>query len=497
MSRIRLSSATRIEILITIKTRTTLYKSVAEYIQRASPLRALAIRTLAKDALSLQFRGMENTRNILFTHVRLCLRLLARYGATLAIIWLAGILLNQALLHLAVEIGLIDRMGGLIALSPVILLQLLVFVAMFIVLRDGLPLLSFRRKSIPVSSANEKDEKQANGGIFAAALLATLIPFYGYYAGWGFLSNTLRDYSNLFIETQWNRIDFSKPQGGIGGPALEVTSTVWVVISVIVIWAIRKAAKAMKVKTGGRLWPIVVVACEATWALLGLFVISEWQVLLVQWLTKFPSPKDWLSAIVPAASAQVSAISIRPVDWPPPFELWPWLKSLFWYAVLPLIWFNLGAIVYGHNLDLMNDRTEKLTGTALQKWGKLPKPVTDFIAYFWGGLVKRWHAVANGVMLAASAGFTLTISVIVLWRFVDWLGRWSWIAIANLIGPKDPSLWQIVTPILNVLFGTAGQPQTGVVVVVAQFCIVAAGLELAGREQAKAASTVTSTTTPA
>ncbi|MNP87370.1 hypothetical protein D3C76_1882240 [compost metagenome] len=44
---------------------------------------------------------------------------------------------------------------------------------------------------------------------------------------------------------------------------------------------------------------------------------------------------------------------------------------------------------------------------------------------------------------------------------------------------------------LNILFGYPGQPQTGLIVVVIQFCILAAGLELAGRAQQKeAAATV-------
>lgn len=44
---------------------------------------------------------------------------------------------------------------------------------------------------------------------------------------------------------------------------------------------------------------------------------------------------------------------------------------------------------------------------------------------------------------------------------------------------------------LNLLFGYPGQPQTGLIVVVVQFCILAAGLELAGRAQRKAAATAT------
>lgn len=397
---------------------------------------------------------------------------------------MGGYLLNVLLLRGAVEIGFLSRFAGLIALAPIILLQLLVFAAMFIVLRDGLPLLRRRRQSVEV----ETTELEArDGGFFAGALLAVLIPFYGYYAGWGFLSNTLRDYSKLFLDAQMSRIDFLKPES-FGPTALEVESSLWVIVAVLVIWVLRRAAKARHKKTGNRLWPLFIVACEATWALLGLYLISGWQAQFAAWLAQFPSPQELLRSLIPSASAEVASPATRPVDWPAEFEVSEWLTSLFWYSALPLIWFNLGAIIYGHDLNMMTGATERVAGSALKRWSRLPKPVTDFIGYFWGGAVKRWHAIVNGLMLAASAGIALTVSVIVLWRLVDWLGRWAWIGAAQVVGPQDPSIWRLIERPLNMLFGTPGQPQDGLVVVVAQFCILAAGLELAGRAQQRASN---------
>src|SRR5690606_10594109 len=113
------------------------------------------------------------------------------------------------------------------------------------------------------------------------------------------------------------------------------------------------------------------------------------------------------------------------------------------------------------------------------RWSALPKPVTDFVGYFWVGLVKRWHAVANGVLLAASAGVALTVSILVWWRVADWAGRWLWVGTAHLVGPQEPNVWRLLALPLNALFGMPGQPQGGVLVVAVQFCILAAGLKLA------------------
>jgi hypothetical protein len=79
----------------------------------------------------------------------------------------------------------------------------------------------------------------------------------------------------------------------------------------------------------------------------------------------------------------------------------------------------------------------------------------------------------------------------VLWRFADWLGRWAWIGAAQLVGPQDQQVWRLAEHPLNILFGFPGQPQTGLIVVVVQFCVLAAGLELAGRAQQQARADAT------
>lgn len=425
---------------------------------------------------------MPEAFHIVGSHIRLSTSLLLRFGAPLSAIWMGGYLLNILLLLGAVEIGLQSRFAGLIAISLIILLQLLVFAAMFIVLRDGLPLLR-RRHRLPETETTEPEAR--DGGYFAGALLAVLIPFYGYYAAWGFLSNTLRDYSKLFLDTQLSRMDFVKPNN-FGPTSLEVHSSLWIVVAVAVIWVLRRVAKERHKRIGNRLWPLFIVACETVWALLGLYLIADWQDQLVKWLAHWPSPQELLRSLIPTASAEVVTPGPHPVDWPAQFKLSEWLTALFWYSVLPLIWFNLGAIIYGHDLNMMTGATERVAGKALKRWSGLPKPVTDFIGYFWSGAVKRWHAVVNGVMLAASAGVALTVSVIVLWRFADWLGRWAWIGAAQLVGPQDLGVWRLAERPLSILFGVPGQPQDGVIVVVVQFCILAAGLELAGRAQKQA-----------
>nr|WP_257215235.1 hypothetical protein [Pollutimonas harenae] len=409
--------------------------------------------------------------------------MLRKYGVLLLTILLGARLAETLFMHLAVELGMVHRFVGLIAVIMIILLQLIVFAGIFVVLRDRPAVIRLRRSR----ASDSPDTQEDTSPVFASALLAVLIPFYGYYAGWGFLGNTLRDYSKSFLSEQWSRIDFQNPDA-MGPPALQVDGTLWLLIPVLIIWFIRRRAKALHADNGHGVWPLVVVACEATWLILGLYVLSTWKGQFVSLLASLPSPTSLLDWILPAAQAAIADASLRPVDWPPPWQFGDWLKQLFRYALLPLIWFNLGAIVYGHDLNMMEAPTRRIASRVTDRWAALPKPLTDFIGHFWVGLVRRWHAVANGVLLAASAGVWLTVSILCLWRLADWLGRWSWVGAAQWIGPQDNHVWSLAAVPLNVLFGMPGQPQDGVVVMVVQFCILAAGLSLAmkARDASKA-----------
>lgn len=426
----------------------------------------------------VQFRPGVSLQ-IVSKHLRLSVQLFLRYGLILSAIWAGGALLHQILLRVAVELGMYSRLLGLVAIAPVVLLQLLIFVGLFIILRDGLPQLRLLRGRVDEAIVPPAPTDAGTGGTFGLALLAVLVPFYGYYAGWGFLNDTLRSYSQIFYRQQMARVDFTQPE--LPPTALEVGQTAWVVLAVLLIWLIRRVAKARNNARPGGLWAMLIVACEGTWALLGLYVLAAWKAEFAGWLATLPRQEELFEQIIPQAAAATTDPLIRPVDWPASPSIGELLNSLFWYALLPLVWFNLGAIVYGHDMQSVRGETQRATNLALERWKALPKPVADFIGHFWSGVIKRWHGVVNGVLLAASAGAALTVSVLVLWRLVDWAGNWAWIGLSHLIGPQDMLIWQVVSVPLNILFNAPGGPPGGLLVAPLQFCILAAGLEIAGR----------------
>lgn len=406
-------------------------------------------------------------------HSRLSLQLFWRYGLLLTALWAGSAFLHQILLRLAVEIGMLNRFAGLVTLMPVVLLQLALYAGFFLILKGGLPKPTAKSDTTPEITVDEP----APSPPFATLLLLGLLPFYAYYAGWGLLGDTLRSYSQVFFSAQMRRVDFT--QSELPPTALEIGQTGGVLIAVALVWLIRRFAKQRQKASERGIWSLTVVACEGTWALIGLYVIGNWKDGLFTWAAQMPAPSELLGWLISSAKAAVSPADSLPIDWPPAFDAWSFAVRLFWYALLPIIWFNLGAIIYGHDLAQMAQPTEKIAGRAVRKWQGLPKPIRDFIGHFWAGMVKRWHAVANGVLLAASAGTTLTVSVVVLWRLIDWLGNWAWIGLAQIIGPQEPLVWQVISVPLNMLFNAPGAPSGGLLVSPLQFCILAAGLQLA------------------
>ncbi|MEZ2224612.1 hypothetical protein [Rhizobium sp. RCC_161_2] len=191
------------------------------------------------------------------------LQLLWRFWPQLMVLWLIGRILDSVLLELAVQIGLVNALAGLSTLALVVLMKLVIIVAFFQTIRPGLPALNGASQVVAA-----RPEEEVKSSSFSSALALTLVPFFAYYAAWGFLGDTIRDYSKLSLDLM---------MFGEKIAPLEVRGGAWLVISVAIAWLVRLLAKRMHKRFKSAVWPIVIVICEANWAFIGLFVISNWQ----------------------------------------------------------------------------------------------------------------------------------------------------------------------------------------------------------------------------
>ncbi|WP_283193640.1 hypothetical protein [Rhizobium sp. AN80A] len=233
------------------------------------------------------------------------------------------------------------------------------------------------------------------------------------------------------------------------------------------------------------IWPILIVVCEANWAFIGLFVLSEWQDEIRAWFSHIP---ESIGTLVSLLSPVTDAIAQRDVPIPPEFASPPitaQLVSLFFYALYPVVWLTLAAVVYGYDIDSVRMPGEGRLARAVSRWEALPKSVRDFISHFIAGTVKRYRALAEGIGLALNSGIGSILVAIIGYRLLDWGSAWSWYWLTQLIGPHDLPLWQVIAQTISPFIGTPSDPGDGLLITPIKICLLAATLEIGfaqGRE---------------
>lgn len=402
-----------------------------------------------------------------FALIALTGRLLARFWPQLVALVLADGLARALLLEVSVRAGFVTPLAGLVALTTVVLAQMMFTVAMFETLRPGMPALAAARRAAFQASGAPAPERRRGARGFAAALTVALVPFFAYYAAWGLLGDAVREYSKLALDLT--------PFGESRRVLDVLGGGWWLFASVVLSWAVRRGAKAMKARTGAAVWDVVIVVCEANWAFIGLYVLSYWKDDALAWAATLPDLLATFLGITPASAAEAV---------PPPVEdVGPGLvataQGLFFYALYPLVWLTLAAIVYGYDVDAADEPAEGRGARALARWRSAPNWLRDVVGHFISGTLKRYQALANGVRLTLGAGAALAITTIVLWRVLDWLAAWAWFGASRALGPHALDLWQALAHGLTILFGGPSAPGDGVLVQPIKICLLAAAIELA------------------
>lgn len=404
----------------------------------------------------------------------LTFRLWRRFWPQLVALVLIGRLAHTGLLQLAVHTGFANHLAGLAVLTLVALAHLVVTVTMFQVLLPGLPAIRAAQ-----DAARGDAPPDTNSTRFLSAVTVSLLPFFAYYAAWGFLGNTVRQYSRLALDLD--------PLGE-HGMILDALDSRWLLISVAISWVLRKFALRLQKSTGRPLWQIVVVVCETNWILVGLYVISRWKDQLWNWIahnTVWEQVLSFLNAVLtPMATAWAAATEAVP---PIPVESLgdtpgKLLTSLFFYALFPVVWLVMTALVYGY--DVRNDEELLRSHRRIERFGEryqaIPKFLRDFVAHFIGGYRSRYLPVANSVRLTLNSGVLLLITLIVGYRLITWSKDWLWIAGVRLIGPHDLETAQLIGEGLALLLGSPiGDSSTGLLIEPLRICFLVAILETA------------------
>jgi len=424
-----------------------------------------------------------------------------RFWPQLTLLVLIGILLNDQLLLLSVHVGFVDSSLGFAALTLVVLTKLIVTVLGFLLMRPALPAVAAARAlstgaAVPITGPEDAaaggspatspapvppaavTRRQRLAG-FATTLTIALVPFFAYYAAWGLLEDTIREYSILGLDLA---------PFGESGNLLDAIGARWLVVSVVATWILRRLFKALRDRTDAPVWKLLIVLCETNWVFIGLFVLSQWKDEAIAWVASGTAwewlNRIWQSVLTPISTAFAAA---EPVEWAPP-DATTVATGLFFYALLPLIWLVLAALIYGHDLGgdpgwMRHRRLERIGS----RYAALPKFIRDFIGHFVNGYRSRYLPVANSIRLALHADLALLLILVVGWRAIGWAADWLWMGATHLIGPHPINLAQLFVDGLSLLLGDLSGTTPGILVEPLRMCLVAAVLEIAfARSQAPA-----------
>ena len=391
-------------------------------------------------------------------------RLLARFWPQLLLIGTLGYIVRGLLLDAAVHAGEYFPLAGMIVLSLVVLVKLLVVVTMFATLRPGLPALaSLRHTAIEGGIAPSPDNRRADHMLMVTA--AVILPFFAYYAAWGFLGDTVREYSRLAFE----RLAFGEKIH-----IFDLVRSGSLIAAIVVCWLIRWIAKRTHEKVQSPWLRLLIVAADASWIFISLFALNKWKDDLIRWigagslLDSFDVNTAWFSMSAYAAENFV------PVEFRQP-SFWEQAQNLFFYALLPMVWLVMAAIIYGYDMSARKAPVPPSPSrrTTFKKW------LNDFAAHYLGGYRSRYRPVWTCLKLVAGAGLGTLLSFIILYRAISWSCAWIWFGLPHYLGPYDIEIWQRVGNILGIIIGSPTELDGGILLDAIRITLLAAVLEFA------------------
>ncbi len=384
----------------------------------------------------------------------LAARLLLRYWPQLLLLAVIGCLLHDLLLDVAVRAGMENALLGMVILSLVVLTKLAIIVMMFSVLRPALSGLAALEQK---ADASPKAERR--GTHILAVTAAAILPFFIYYAAWGFLGDTVREYSRLAL----SRVPF-----GESAHFLDLLQARWLIASIVVCWLIRWFAKFMNKRARVPYWRFLIVACDASWVFIGLYGIGVFKDELIE---KLGADTFAAASLIGEAWA---AETFRPAEFEPA-GFWTEIQSLFFFALLPLVWLVMAAIINGYEVA----SSAKPAAPVAAKPSNWRKWLGDFIGHFFDGYRSRYAPVWKCVRLTLAAGPATLLTLVIAYQLVTWIGAWAWVVLTRWIGAADLVTWQMIADPISIFIGSPSDLDGGILLDAIRICLLAAVLDYA------------------
>jgi hypothetical protein len=356
-------------------------------------------------------------------------RLLWRHWPVLLALYLGAILVRYGVIEVAGWVGSYSAVAGSLLLPIAILVRLVALVAMFLVLRDGMRQL---RAIAPLPADGPARRRE-----FFDALMAGILPFFAFYAAWGYLREDAVAYSSRVLELTTSRLfDKTAVGDGLNGLLTVTPPTVGIVILAFVLrWLLKRYRERLP-----RWFGVFAAYLEAVWVYFAAVVIGDIVGAVSSWVGSRQG-MVWLGDI----RAAMESVFV-PFGW-----LWSATDWLLGEAggiiLLPVAWLTIAGVLYGQTVAPAAVDTSGLGGEVgrriRERYSSLPARLRSRLGDLWSDLISRFTPIGNALVLMWRAGPVLIGGFVLLYTLLLWLqGVFEW-AVPRAFGPHDLSFWFI------------------------------------------------------
>ncbi|MFT4260411.1 hypothetical protein [Microbacterium sp.] len=374
-------------------------------------------------------------------------RVLLRRWPALVAWYLAGVAVHYLIVQLAGYIGAYTATVGFLVLPLAILARLVSYVAMFLVLRDGLRNLE-EVAPLPASSAERRST-------FLSALLAGILPFFAVYWAQGLLKEDIVAYSLRALEERRSIIAVAVLNGqdavGSEDTVQNVPLTVWTALIIVLAFAGRWAWTRWDDKLPAWLSPVAVYF-EVVWVFFSVLVIGDITEKITGWVDERVAMValrgfvDGVLAAVPPLRMLTDAVG--------------WIIGQASPVLLaPLAWLTVAGVVFGQAIVTERLRVHtRLLARFRAHTVSLPNPVGRRLTDLSKELGERFRPIGRALLLMWRAGPVLVASYALVYVVVKALESLLEIGIARLIGPHEYLWWAIAFPLVSLVPGMLIEP---------------------------------------
>lgn len=361
---------------------------------------------------------------------------LARAGRLLTAHWpallawiLGGTLVHYLALRLAAFVGAVSAVGGILLLPLAALALLVAYVAMLLVLRDGMPAL---RALAPLP-----DGARARRTAFLDSVLGGILPFVAFYAAWGFIREDVATYING--ATTWSfwwgfeaatRLEDYDTAGRITDLGLNPLTIGIAAIAFAGRWAYKRygarAPRGAKTLSG-----VVAVYLEVLWVYLAAYVVTDLLGTVTSWVQSRQGAV-WLADL-----------RARLTGWREPFAvLWDGVEWLLGEAggiiLLPIAWLTIAGVIYG---QAVKAQAPTLAGALVDRvrsrYARVPGRVRRRLGDVGSSFLAPFRSIAAAFLLMWRAGPVLIAGYVLLFTVVAFAQEWLLVGAGRAIGPQE------------------------------------------------------------